>query len=103
MYGTVARMRVKPGQEQALIALSDEEDRTANMNRYVGMCVYRLDQGSNEYVLVVAFKDKESYHANANDPAQDQRYRQFRALLEADPEWNDGEIVYQSRSFGTRP
>ena len=31
--------------------------------------------------------------ANADSPAQDARYRQFRALLEADPEWHDGEIV----------
>jgi heme-degrading monooxygenase HmoA len=70
------------------------------MPGYVGMCVYQLDRDSNEYVLVVAFKDKESYHANAGSAEQDRRYRQMRELLESDPEWMDGEIVWHSRLFG---
>jgi hypothetical protein len=30
--------------------------------------------------------------ANADDPVQDADYREYRALMEADPEWHDGEI-----------
>ena len=30
--------------------------------------------------------------ANADDPAQNERYTAFRALMEADPEWHDGTI-----------
>ncbi len=39
------------------------------------------------------FTDREAYRRNADDPAQDARYREMRALLAADPEWHDGEIV----------
>ena len=38
------------------------------------------------------FEDKASYMANADDPAQNERYMEFRALMEADPEWHDGAI-----------
>lgn len=96
MYGTVARMRVKPGQAQALMALAQKQNQEVeeSIKGYGGEFVYRLDKNPNEYILVVVFKDKQSYQANANDPEQDKRYREIRALLEADPEWNDGEIVY---------
>jgi len=30
---------------------------------------------------------------NADSPEQNTRYLEFRDLLEADPEWHDGEIV----------
>jgi hypothetical protein len=36
--------------------------------------------------------------ANANDPEQHQWYLKIRELLEADPEWEDGEFV--SVTFG---
>ena len=56
--------------------------------------VYRLDLSPNEFYLVVAFENREAYHANAASPEQQARYAQVRALLEADPEWHDGEIVF---------
>jgi hypothetical protein len=28
----------------------------------------------------------------ADDPAQNDRYMEYRALMEDDPEWHDGEI-----------
>jgi hypothetical protein len=39
------------------------------------------------------FKDKATYDANADDPAQDRWFQSLRALLEADLEWEDGEYV----------
>jgi len=38
------------------------------------------------------FEDRATYDKNADDPAQHQRYREYRALMEDDPEWHDGEI-----------
>ena len=52
-----------------------------------------MDRDPNEVCVVVAFKDKESYHANARDPKQDERLRRMRELLAEDPEWHDGEII----------
>jgi len=42
------------------------------------------------------FDDESAYRRNAEDPAQDRRYRQLRELLVDDPEWNDGEIAWAS-------
>jgi len=56
--------------------------------------IYRTDADSNEYVLVVAFESKEAYEANAANPAQHAQYLRYRELMESDPTWSDGEIVY---------
>ncbi len=94
MYGTVARMRVKPGAESALVAtMGDDVTRVPG---FVSAQVYRSDADPQELWLAVAFTDRESYRANADNPEQDQRYREMRQLLEADPEWHDGEIVRTS-------
>ena len=92
MYGTVARMRLKPGMEEKL------KDDMAQYERikipgFVSTMVYRMDKDPNEIYMAVVFKDKESYTKNAGDPKQDERYRKMRALLAADPEWHDGEII----------
>jgi hypothetical protein len=44
------------------------------------------------FVLAI-FDSEESYRKNAADPQQHTEYEQLRTLLEADPEWNDGEII----------
>jgi heme-degrading monooxygenase HmoA len=83
-------MRVKPGMEERL----REMGRAAQtIPGFVFEHVYRLDATPNEYLLVVGFASKEAYVTNANSPEQHQRYQEYRALLDADPEWNDGEIV----------
>ena len=92
MYGTVARLKVKPGMEQKLLTLSQRHDMR-NIPGLVAEAVYRLDGKSDEYILVVAFDSKEAYRANAGSPEQNKRYLELRELLAADPEWNDGEIV----------
>jgi len=95
MYGTVARLKTKPGAEAALVALTDKmnQEDMGKVPGYIGEVVYRLDSGGNQYMLAVFFVDKAAYVANAENPAQDTRYREMRALLDADPEWNDGEII----------
>jgi hypothetical protein len=95
MYGTIARLKVKPG---ALDKISNMEDER-HPEGYVGTFVYQSDKDPNEIWMAVLFEDKTSYHANANDPTQDQEYQEFRKLLNADPEWHDGEIVYASETI----
>ena len=95
MYGTVARLRVKPGQEKALIANMKKWDseRGPKVKGYIASYLYRMDKDPSKMIMTVVFKDKASYFANANDPAQDKEYRELRKLLVATPQWNDGEIV----------
>ena len=42
--------------------------------------------------LVAVFEDRASYDKNADDPRMNEKYVEYRALMEADPEWHDGDI-----------
>ncbi len=96
MYGTVYRVQPKPGKEQDVIRMMEEWDRERRpkVKGVIGEYLYKLDKGG--MIGAVMFESKEAYFANAEDPEQDRWYRRFRELLEADPEWNDGEIVRAS-------
>ena len=99
MYGTVARMRAKPGAESQLTEVMRAYEQ-AQVAGSVASYVYRMDNDSSEYYLAVIFTDKDAYVANANSPEQDARYRQMVEYLEGPPEWHDGEIVYVSQPGG---
>ena len=91
MYGTVARMKVKPGElEQLQKVLASDFKPDGEMVIYV----YQLDADPNELIISLVFKDKKSYFENADDPKTDEWFQAVRAHLESDPEWNDGEIIY---------
>ena len=93
MFGTVARMRVKPGYESEIERFDDQAEgaREAGL---VATSVYRSTADPREYWLAVVFRDEQSYRANASSPEQDQRFREMMQHLEAEPEWHDGEVVY---------
>jgi quinol monooxygenase YgiN len=93
MYGTVARLRVKPGMEARFEELGREFE-AAQVPGWVGEYVYRMDAQPDEFFMAAIFESKEAYVANARNPEQDARYRQLRELLVEDPEWHDGEIIY---------
>ncbi len=95
MYGTVAHLKVKPGQMDAFKALMDDFNTNRRPKGYLGEVVYQMDSNPNELMMAVFFDSKETYHANANDPEQDKEYRKMRELLDADPEWHDGEVMHQ--------
>lgn len=92
MYGTIARMRFKPGTESQIQALMNEYE-ALGIPGYVRTTVYRMDDDPREHYLAVVFEDRETYEANAQSPAQAARYQRMAALLEGDPEWRDGEII----------
>lgn len=96
MYGTVARFRIKPGVEEQL----DQRQREFEALRipgYVSSMVYRMDADPRECYLAVVFDSKEAYQANAASPEQDVRYRQLLELMDSEPEWHDGEIVFATQ------
>ena len=98
MYGTVARIRIKPGAEAELQRLSQEN--VPQIPGFLFQYVYRLDSDPQSAILVIGFASKEAYRANATSPDQHARYEQYRALLEGEPEWNDGEIVFAQPTSG---
>lgn len=91
MYGTVARLQVKPGKEAELQRLGQE--MAPQIPGFAFQHVFRSEGDPNELYLVVGFDSEQAYRDNAASPEQHQRYEQFRALLNADPEWHDGKII----------
>lgn len=94
MYGTVAVCRVLPADVEAVRALARAEDEIG-IDGYLGTDVLLSDNHDSTLLLVVRFRDRASYVANARSPEQDARYQQFRALMQADPVWFDGQWLGQ--------
>jgi quinol monooxygenase YgiN len=90
MYGTIARMNTHPNQIGELQALAKQmETAPGQLARYV----YQMDANPGELWLMTIFESREAYWENADSPEQHQRYLELRALLSADPEWHDGEVI----------
>jgi len=89
VYGTVGRMKVKPGKMPDLVALmSDPQGASARGFRFTSLLV--ADEG-NEAVVTVIFDDKDSYFEMVHDPKTDENFGKIKALLEDEPSWTDGE------------
>ncbi len=91
MYGTVARLTIKPGKLEDLKKMGRE--MSAQIPGLVSEYVYRTDANPDELYLVAIFESEQAYRTNAASPEQHARYEHYRALLAADPEWHDGHIV----------
>jgi quinol monooxygenase YgiN len=96
MYGTIARLQVKPGMMEKLQEWGSEPADA--IPGYLSQYVFQMDKDSNELYLVVIFMDKASYAANAQSERQHARYLEMRAMLAADPEWHDGEVIYAAET-----
>jgi quinol monooxygenase YgiN len=91
MYGTCAKMRVKAENVEALQKVMADQMSGDPVPGYVRSYVL-TENDSEDFWLFVIFEDRASYDKNADDPAQHERYLEYRALMEDEPEWHDGEI-----------
>lgn len=95
MFGSIFRMQAKSGQAGAVeehMRRWQRERRPKVAGVVAGYLLTSRDH-PDELVGVAVFDSEENYRKNAADPEQDRWYRELRALLQADPEWNDGEIL----------
>jgi hypothetical protein len=90
MYGTLMRANVTPGNRETVVALMGEG---AGAKGFQATHVLWPDDDDRTVIAAILFEDDATYSANAHDPATEEWYGRFRALLEADPEWTDGEWV----------
>jgi quinol monooxygenase YgiN len=93
MYGTVARMVLKPGMRERFMTLwreIEEGELTGRVAEYL----YQSDTNPDELFMAVAFESEEAYRRNSESPAMDASYRRMRELLVADPEWHDGQVIF---------
>ncbi len=74
---------------RALAAAEDE----LHIDGYLGTDLLVVDNHPDTVLMVVRFEDRDSYRANADSAEQDTRYQDFRALMEDDPVWYDGDWV----------
>ena len=93
MYGTIARIKVKPGAVDSLKRLA-EKNSAATSEGYLGQYVYQMDNDPNELYLAVIYESKESYRANANSPKQNERFQEMKQYFAAKPDWRDGEVIF---------
>src|SRR5438552_8283441 len=97
MFGTVAKMKFKPGAyEKMQDLMKAQEDRQAK--GFVFTTAFRSQADPDEIWLVVGFEDEASYRANASDPETDKMAQSYQQLMAAPPEWHDGEIVSMNSS-----
>jgi quinol monooxygenase YgiN len=93
MYGTIAKLKVKPGQMQALKShMTSVSSRQAP--GFLAANVYQMDADPNVLYLTVMFENKETYVTNAKSPGADADFKRMMQFLVADPEWHDGEVVH---------
>ena len=92
MYGTIARLHPSAGREADLEAYG-RRVRERRVPGYRSSFIFRPDHNPYDrptLFLIAIFDDEATYRANADDPAQNDRYLEMRALLDDDPEWMDG-------------
>ncbi len=95
MFGSIYRMKPRPGQEANIAAHFRrwERDRRPVVGGAVSGYLFRPRTAPDQLVGVAVFDSEASYRKNATDPAQHQWYGDLRLMLEADPEWDDGDIL----------
>jgi quinol monooxygenase YgiN len=99
MFGTIARVKPKPGQEAALQELIDGfwEERGKDVEGAQMGFLFTPKDRTGELYLIAVFDDEKTYMANAGSPDQDAWYQKIRAVLDADPEWMDGTFHMNQR------
>ncbi len=95
MYGSAFRIDVKPGNEAAMQAILERwaHERKPVATGFVADYALQSERSPGTWFILAIFDSQEHYRQNAADPEQHRLYQELRALLESDPEWNDGEIT----------
>jgi heme-degrading monooxygenase HmoA len=89
-------MRIKAGMEDQFEAVNQEMSADTAPGQ-IAVYVYQMDRDSREFYLAVIFESREAYHANAASPEQHERFMKLMQVMESEPEWNDGEIIYANQ------
>jgi quinol monooxygenase YgiN len=91
MYGSILRAKIKPGQKAAFERFMEES--LPSVDDY-GRGLHSVEVGyedkdSDRAVVIIHFRDKESYIANAERPDTNSDWERQREFFEGDVEWID--------------
>ena len=92
MYGTVAKMKLKPGAEDKIMTMMEGVTPEGHVATYV----FKSDADPNVHFVTTVYESKSAYKKFADSPEQDKRFHQMKELLAAEPEWHDGEVVHHN-------
>jgi hypothetical protein len=98
MYGTVGRAHIRPENRDRFVETMTKP-QYEEVPGFRSAWVMFPENRPNEVLIVAIFVDRETYVRNADDPEQHQRYLEYRALLEDEPEWSDGEWFGYTTGF----
>lgn len=91
MFGTLGRMKARPGKLEELKAHLMDPGAAA-MRGYRGSFLLVAEEG-DEVVVAVMFEDRDAYFEMVHDPRTDQNYQRLVTLVGAEPSWTDGEWI----------
>jgi heme-degrading monooxygenase HmoA len=94
VFGTLGRMKVKPGKRDDVVAFM-MDPAGSSMPGYRGTYVLLPEEG-DEAIVAVMYEDKDAYFAMVHDPRVDENFGRLMELLEGEPEWTDGEWIAAS-------
>ena len=99
MFGTVARIRIKPGKTEEMKAIA-AEITDADPPGFVSNYVLRSKDDPNEIWLVALFESEQAYYDNAERPETNAQYEKWMQLTDGQPEWHDVHVeqVNQAKS-----
>ena len=92
LYGTIAKMNLKPGAEDEIMQVMEGPD--TQREGHVATYVFKSDADPNVHFVTTIFESKGAYKKFADSPEQSKRFHKMRELLAADPEWHDGEVIH---------
>src|SRR3981081_999695 len=92
LYGTIAKMKLKPGAEEKMMQSMEGSD--AGREGHVATYVFKSDADPNVHFVTTVFESKDAYKKFADSPEQDKRFHQMRELLAAEPDGHDGEVIH---------
>lgn len=99
MFGTVARIRIKPGHEDDLARIAGEITAT-NPPGFVTNYVLRSKDDPQERWLIAIFESEQAYYDNASRPETNAQYERWMEITEGQPEWHDVhvEAVHEAKA-----
>ena len=93
MWGTLAKMRMRPDVPHEYLMAQARALNTARMPGWLFTTFFRSDTDPLDYWMVAMFESREAYRANAESSAQNAVYEMMLACLEGPPQWNDVDEV----------
>jgi len=93
MYGTIAKLKLKEGKLKELKKHMDVEIR--DIPGIEDMYVYQMDQDPSELYMVVIFSSQADYIKHAESEKSNRQYLKLMKLLETEPEWHDGDLIFK--------